>query len=180
MSNFENETVEAVTVPTISPQNQPPLTFEVDQFVPTVGDSSYSGLNEDETELLEYLQKAVAENDADFARQVRDILKEVCGTSAADRKKVWEALGDASRKIFTELLAVEILPEIPEVAEPEKSLEAIIQELADGLVAAIDDGPAAVAEFAAQFLPENVEQAIALLESLKDFAAVEEIRDALG
>lgn len=136
-------------------------------------------LNEDEAELLEMLHRVIKERDPVLAKNVRGSLKEVCAAGHADRKKVWGALGDADQKIFTELLAVEILPEVPAVTEPD-SLEVIIQKLADGLVAALDDGPAAVVEYAAQFLPENVERAIALLENLKDWDAVEEIRDALG
>jgi hypothetical protein len=36
---------------------------------------------------LEFLNKAVTEENAYFAKQVRDILKEVCASGAADRKK---------------------------------------------------------------------------------------------
>jgi hypothetical protein len=57
---------------------------------PEVDDSDDSSvLNEDEIELLEFLHKAVAEENAYFAKQVQGILKEVCASGAADRKKVY-------------------------------------------------------------------------------------------
>jgi hypothetical protein len=177
-----------------------------------------SELNEDELELLEYLQKAVAEEDAYFAQQVRGILKEVCLTGAADRKKVWGTLSDQEQKIFTELLAVKISPEVGHVIEAMQqilyssedptevdhlyrvfSTELIaaavgflraedkrkilrwiaIRDLTTSLVEAIADGPDAIVEIATA-QPDLVELAIARLETLKEWNAAEEIRDALG
>ncbi|MEG4484842.1 DUF3987 domain-containing protein [Microcoleus sp. D2_18a_B4] len=108
-------------------------------------------LNESEIELLEYLQKAVTEKDAYFAQQVRGILKEVCGTGAADRKKVWGALGDAEQKTFTELLAVEIPAEVGHV------LEAMQQILGSS------DDPNEVDHLYRVFAPELIDRAITLL-----------------
>ncbi|MEZ2241763.1 DUF3987 domain-containing protein [Microcoleus sp.] len=177
VENSKNlEDIQFCHLMTVEAQTQSPQALEFDDSLMTVDDSDDSStLNVDEIELLEMLQAVVAKKDAEFAKDVRGILKDVCDAGAADRKKVWEALGDASQKIFTELLAAES----PEVTEPD-SLEVTIQKITDGLVAALDDGPAAVVSYAAQFLSENVERAIALLESLKDWDAVEEIRDALS
>lgn len=215
LSNLENENVEAGTVPTNVPQNQQALSFEVDQFEPKVGDSSYSVLNEDETELLEMLQKTVVENHAYTAHQIRDILKSQCEAGHADRKKVWKALGDAEQKIFTELLAVEIPAPVGHVIEAmqqilssddpnevdylyrvfgsesiKQAIELLraedkskisrwiaIRNLATDLLEAIADGPDAVAQIATD--SDLVELAIARLEYLKEWDALDEIRDAL-
>lgn len=175
LSNLQKESKEVVTVPTMEPQIQSPLSLESVGDPPTLGDSSYSDLSQDEIELLEMLQEVVEQKDPFFAKDVQLILKDACGRGI-DRKKIWEAMGDASQKIFTELLAVEIAPEVME----SDSVEVIIQEITDGLVAALDDGPTAVQAYVAKIDPENVEKAIALLENLKDWDAVEEIRDALS
>lgn len=203
-------TVEAVT--------QSPQPLESYDSSMTVHDSyDSSTLNEDETELLEYLQKAVAENDAYFAQQVRGILTEVCKAGAADRKKVWGALGDAEQKKFTQLLAVEIPAEVGHILEamqqilgssddpneidhlyrvfaPELIDRTIvllrpadkntilhwiaIRDLAAELLEAVFDG--AVCDLAAAHPAELVELAIARLEFLKEWDAVDEIRDALS
>ena len=217
LSELANENAEAVTVPTMETQSQQVLSFEFVGGASSVGDSSYSALNEDETELLEYLQKAVAENDAYFAQQVRGILTEVCKSGAADRKKVWAALGDAEQKKFTKLLAVEIPAEVGHVIEaflqilgssddPNEidhlyrvfSAELIdqavqllrpadkstilhwikIRKLATDLVEAVFDG--AVADVVERYSDKLVELAIARLEFLKEWDAVDEIRDALS
>jgi hypothetical protein len=209
---------EVVTVPTMEPQNQQALSFETVGAAPTVGDSSYNALNQDENELLEFLHKAVAEDNAYFAQQVRGILKEVCATGAADRKKVWAALSDQQQKKFAELLAVEISTEIGHILEAMQTIlgssdpneidhldrvfarelidQAIeflgiddkrkilrwigIKDLAAALVEAIPDGPRAIYEAAAShFNGEEVEAAIARLEYLKEWDAVEKIRQAL-
>ncbi|MEG4273815.1 MULTISPECIES: DUF3987 domain-containing protein [unclassified Microcoleus] len=154
LSELQNENLEAVTVPPMAAQSQPALTFDPVQIVGqmvAVGDSSPSGLNEDETELLEYLQKAVAENDAYFAQQVRGILAEVCKSGAADRKKVWGALGDAEQKTFTELLAVEIPAEVGYV------LEAFLQILGSS------DDPNEIDHLYRVFSAELIDQAVELL-----------------
>ena len=99
------ENIEFCHLMTVSDESLLQQGLEVDDSLMTVGDSDDSfSLNENENELLEYLQKAVAEEDAYFAQQVRGILKEVCDTGAADRKKVWGALSDQEQKI---LLAAE-------------------------------------------------------------------------
>ena len=216
LSNFENKTIEAVTVPTNKPQSQQALSFDSVGGASSVGDTSYSGLNVDETELLEFLQKAVAEKDAYFAQQVRGILKEVCATGAADRKKVWDALGDAKQKIFTELLAVKIPAPVGHAIEAMQQIlssddpnevdylyrvfglelidEAIkllpaddkskishwiaIRDLATALVEAIYNGSDAVAKIATD--SDLVKLAIARLEYLKEWDALDEIREAIG
>ena len=177
-------------------------------------------MSEDETELLEYLHRAVREEDVYFAQQVRGIIKEVCVAGAADRKKVWGALSDQEQKKFTELVQVEISAEVGQVIEATQQIlgssndpneidhlyrvfspELIdraaeflraddkskfarwdaIRDLAAGLIEALADGPAAVVECAAtHFYGEGVEAAIARLEFLKEWDAVEEIRDAIG
>ena len=90
---------------TVEAEIQSPQRLESYDSSMTVDDSDDSStLNVDETELLEFLQKTVVEKDAYFAQQVRGILKKVCDTGAADRKKVWGALSDQEQKI---LLAAE-------------------------------------------------------------------------
>lgn len=216
LSELAAEYANEPTVPTNTIQSQRVHSFEPVGDPPTPAHSSHSGLNEDETELLEYLQKAVAENDPYFAQQVRGILTEVCKAGAADRKKVWGALGDAEQKTFTELLAVEIPVEVGHVIEaiqqilpaedpnevdhlyrvfaPElidRAIELLrpadkttilhwiaIRKLAIDLIEAIFDG--AVADVAAAHPADLVELAIVRLEYLKEWEAVDEIRDALS
>jgi hypothetical protein len=63
----------------------------------TVDDSDDSSLlNEDEIEVLEFLHKALADQDSYFGQQVRDILRETCDSGAADHKKVAPGMPDAS------------------------------------------------------------------------------------
>ncbi|MEG3960127.1 hypothetical protein, partial [Microcoleus sp. herbarium2] len=53
------------------------------------------------------------------------------------------------------------------------------KKLADKLVDAITDGPAAIEQIVAEHSPELVQKAIARLEALKEWDVVEEIRDAI-
>jgi hypothetical protein len=67
------------------------------------------GLNKDELNLVEMIRIATAEPDIESARQatadILPILKDVCARGAANRKKVWAALTDSERAIFSELTA---------------------------------------------------------------------------
>ena len=221
VENSENlEDIQFCHLMTVDTETQSSQVLEGDDSLMTVDDSDDSStLNSSEIELLEFLQKAAAQEDAYFAQQVRGILAEVCKSGAADRKKVWGALGDAEQKTFTELLAVEIPAEVGHVIEAMQqilptddpneidhlfrvfsvfSAELIdraiallrpddkttilhwieIRDLATKLFEAVFDGT--VADVAAAHSAELVELAIARLEYLKEWDAVEEIRDALG
>jgi putative DNA primase/helicase len=66
-------------------------------------------LNEDELGLVRMIWVAIAEPDPESARRtaadILPILKDVCATGAANREKVWAALTDSERAIFSELTA---------------------------------------------------------------------------
>jgi len=66
-------------------------------------------LNEDELELVQMIWVAIAEPDPESARRtatdILPILKDVCANGAANREKVWAALTDSERAIFSELTA---------------------------------------------------------------------------
>jgi hypothetical protein len=82
---------------TVEAQIQSPQALEFDDSLMTVDDSDDSStLNEDETELSEFVHKAIAEENPYFAQQVREILREVCSSGAADHKKVAPGMPDAS------------------------------------------------------------------------------------
>jgi hypothetical protein len=189
----------------------------VDQIAPTVGDSSYSTLNEEETELLEFLHKAVAEENAYFAQQVRGIIQEVCVSGVADRKKVWGALSGEEQQKFSKLVAVEIPAEVGHIIESMHIILASddsneidhlcrvfsrdciataaeflktddvtklwgwikIQDLAAILLEASLYGLDVIYERAAASSHGDLEGAIARLEYLKEWNAVEKIRQAL-
>ncbi|MEG4366736.1 MULTISPECIES: DUF3987 domain-containing protein, partial [unclassified Microcoleus] len=151
--NLSKKHAEAVTVPTIPPQTPSPLSFEVDQFAPTVGDSSYSGLNENEADLLGMIRAVVSENHAYTAHQIRDILKSECEAGHADRKKVWGALTDAEQKKFTQLVQVEIPAEVGHVIE---SMQIILHS---------SDDPNEIDHLFRVFPAEVIDRAIAFLRA---------------
>jgi putative DNA primase/helicase len=66
-------------------------------------------LNEDELGLVRMIWVAIAEPDPESARRtaadILPILKDVCARGAANREKVWAALTDSERAIFSELTA---------------------------------------------------------------------------
>ncbi|MEG4010360.1 DUF3987 domain-containing protein, partial [Microcoleus sp. Pol11C1] len=119
VTNSKNlEDIQFCHLMTVEAETPAPQRIEVDDSLMTVDDSDdSSALNENETELLEYLHKALSEESAYFAKQVQGILKEVCAVGAADRKKVWGTLTDAEQKKITKLLAVEIPAEVGHVIE---------------------------------------------------------------
>ncbi|NQE36688.1 DUF3854 domain-containing protein [Microcoleus asticus] len=66
-------------------------------------------LNEDELELVQMIWVAIAEPNPESARRIATdilpILKDVCANGVANRQKVWAALTDSERAIFSELTA---------------------------------------------------------------------------
>jgi hypothetical protein len=89
VENSENlEDIHFCHLMTVEAENLTPQRIEFDDSLMTVDDSDDSSLlNEDENQLLEFLRNAVAEENAYFAKQVQGILKQVCESGAADRKK---------------------------------------------------------------------------------------------
>ncbi|MEG4457084.1 hypothetical protein QUA58_19980, partial [Microcoleus sp. N9_A1] len=89
-------------------------------------------LNEDELELVQMIWVAIAEPDPESARRtaadILPILKDVCARGAANREKVWAALTDSERVIFSELTAKPLAlgdnPQEPKPAEttPEQEI----------------------------------------------------------
>jgi putative DNA primase/helicase len=62
-------------------------------------------LTENEKNLVEIVQQAIASNDAETAKSVLSSLKEVCNSGAADRQKVWNSgLTESEREAFSALL----------------------------------------------------------------------------
>ena len=98
VENSENsEDIQFCHLMTVEAEKLAPQRIEGDDSLMTVDDSSdSSALNEDETELSEFVHKAIAEENPYFAQQVREILREVCSSGAADRKKVAPGMPDAS------------------------------------------------------------------------------------
>ncbi|WP_445176358.1 DUF3854 domain-containing protein [Microcoleus sp.] len=90
-------------------------------------------LNEDELELVRMIWVAIAEPDPEFARRtatdILPILKDVCANGAANREKVWTALTDSERAIFSELTAKPMAlgdnPQEPISPQPAPELEII-------------------------------------------------------
>ena len=86
----------------------------------------HSELNEDELNLLDMIRIATAEPDPESARRaaadILPILKDVCTRGAANREKVWAALTDSERAIFSELTAKPIAdsdnPQEPNPPQP--------------------------------------------------------------
>ena len=52
-------------------------------------------LTDNEVDLVEIVQKAIASNDAEIAKSVLSSLKEVCNSGAADRQKVWNSMAES-------------------------------------------------------------------------------------
>jgi len=61
-------------------------------------------LTEDEQNLVEIVQQAIASNDAETAKSALSSLKEVCNSGAADRQKVWNSLAESERVAFKALV----------------------------------------------------------------------------
>jgi putative DNA primase/helicase len=62
-------------------------------------------LTENEKNLVEIVQQAIASNDAETAKSVLSSLKEVCELGAADRQKVWNSgLTESEREAFSALI----------------------------------------------------------------------------
>ncbi|MEG4407992.1 DUF3854 domain-containing protein [Microcoleus sp. MON2_D5] len=61
-------------------------------------------LTEDEQNLVEIVQQAIASNDAETAKSALSSLKEVCNSGAADRQKVWNSLAESERIAFKALV----------------------------------------------------------------------------
>jgi len=91
IENSENlEDIQFCHLMTVEAESLDPQRIEFDDSLMTVDDSDDSSLlNEDEIELLKFVHDAVTEENACFAKQVQGILKEVCASGVADRKKVY-------------------------------------------------------------------------------------------
>jgi hypothetical protein len=78
----------------------------------------HSEVNEDELDLLQMIRLALAEPDAESARQaaadILPVLKKVCGKGAANREKIWAALTEEERSEFTSLAKNSERPTISE------------------------------------------------------------------
>jgi hypothetical protein len=62
-------------------------------------------LTENEKNLVEIVQQAIASNDAETAKSVLSSLKEVCNSGVADRQKVWNSgLTESEREAFSALI----------------------------------------------------------------------------
>jgi len=112
-------------------------TEPIAQPVPPIPPTEPSAeLNEDELNLVEMIRIATAEPDAEIARQaaadIVPVLRKVCASGAANREKVWAALTETERAIFSELtakpLALADNPPEPEPAETAPEPETIAAE----------------------------------------------------
>jgi putative DNA primase/helicase len=73
-------------------------------------------LNEDEIDLLQMIQLALAETDPEEGRQaaldIQPILKLTCANGCADKKKIWDALTEDEQVKFSALLRKPSQPEV--------------------------------------------------------------------
>jgi putative DNA primase/helicase len=80
-------------------------------------------LNEDEIDLLQMIQLALAETDPEEGRQaaldIQPILKLTCANGCADKKKIWDALTENEQANFKALLAPSLEQQpVPEPLDP--------------------------------------------------------------
>ncbi|MEG5173229.1 hypothetical protein [Microcoleus sp. B3-D7] len=64
-----------------------------------------------ELDLVEFVRGAIASGDTETAKQIQAILKEVCSSGHADRRKVWAALSQSEQSAFKALLAINSKPD---------------------------------------------------------------------
>lgn len=57
-----------------------------------------------ETELVDFIRSAVASEDRTTAKHIKDVLREVCDATKADRSRVWGALSAIEQEAFKNLL----------------------------------------------------------------------------
>jgi hypothetical protein len=57
-----------------------------------------------ELDLVGFVREAIASDDAETAKQIQEILKEVCASGHADRRKVWNALSQSEQSVFKALI----------------------------------------------------------------------------
>jgi transcriptional regulator with XRE-family HTH domain len=100
-------------------------------------------LNEDELDFVKWIREAIAQPDTDTAREtvadILPILKNLCANGKASREKLWAALTDSERAIFSELTVKPIAlsdnsqePEPPQPApEPEIIAPADAEKMRD-------------------------------------------------
>jgi hypothetical protein len=80
-------------------------------------------LNEDEIDLLQMIQLALAQTDPEEGRQaaldIQPILKLTCANGCADKKKIWDALTENEQANFKALLAPSLEQQpVPEPLDP--------------------------------------------------------------
>jgi putative DNA primase/helicase len=99
---------EATTQPSEPPEleTQPPATIAPPEL----------NLNEDEIDLLQMIQLALAQTDPESARRaaldIQPILKLTCANGCADKKKIWDALTEDEQVKFSALLRKPSQPEV--------------------------------------------------------------------
>jgi len=69
------------------------------------GGSEQTEVDRIESELVEFIRLAIAENDMETAKHIQGVLREVCSdTNKADRSRVWGALSAIEQEAFKNLL----------------------------------------------------------------------------
>ena len=124
-----------VASPDPSPDPSPDLSPDPSPTTQQIAPPS-AELNEDELDFVKWIREAIAQPDTDTAREtVADILptlKNLCASGMANREKVWAALTEKERAIFSELtakpLALADNPPEPEPAETAPEPETIAAE----------------------------------------------------
>ncbi|MCC3544137.1 MAG: hypothetical protein JGK21_28145 [Microcoleus sp. PH2017_22_RUC_O_B] len=84
--------------------------------------------NQTVTELVEFVRQAIAAGDAELAKYIQSILKEVCSSGGADRKTVWNLLTAEEQTAFTALLEPQPEPEPEPLLDPSDAQQ--IREIA--------------------------------------------------
>lgn len=84
--------------------SDPPSKNEVDLQKNEVDQQTQQQI--EEADLLQYIRVVLEAGDPNLARNIQSILKEVCGSGAADRQQVWNALTEAEKAAFIGLVTL--------------------------------------------------------------------------
>jgi len=106
------------------PPTQPSEPPELETQSPATIAPPELNLNEDESDLLQMIQLALAKTDPESARQaaldIQPILKLTCANGCADKKKIWDALTEDEQVKFSALLPKPSQPEVSLAPESEQ------------------------------------------------------------
>ena len=142
LPELETQSLEPFAPPEPTTQIEPP---DLETQSPEPLAPPELNLNEDEIDLLQMIQLALAESDPEEARQaaldIQPILKLTCANGCADKKKIWDGLTEDEQVKFSALLRKPSQPEVslapvleqqlvPEPIAPESEQQPVPEQLA--------------------------------------------------